>query len=337
MPLVSMSGGSTKYRAISSQWFAYYLRTQDPLFTTNLKGAFYNILLWFASMVLMLWTLVPLWLASLRGALKSEGGKLADRWKPHFWLLLVLPAAVFYLVMHIGQPGYVLWLLPPLVVLAGFGLRPLAHRRPKLVNVVLLACLICGFCVFALAPAPSAQYVSAPEPGFYSNPENWSILAVKLYKYQSDYTRNGIRKWETITRGYLSSLSHFPQDSVVVVYLQDRELSSFVWEYYSEDYTIVYSRWPSFEWVCRGAQCSSVSIDSSSPGDIEVRLDKRIDHLLVIDDRAGVHEDLRFDNPLLAAVGKPSPLSTTYPQAIHIDRIAMGWKVGPSGDSSEGQ
>lgn len=68
---------------------------------------------------LLLWPLAP----------RREG------WRPLFLILWVIPAVLFYLLVHIGEAGYVFSFLPAMLIMAGAGLtsaaRAIAENLPR--------------------------------------------------------------------------------------------------------------------------------------------------------------------------------------------------------------
>jgi hypothetical protein len=297
VPLMVLAGGWAKYRAVTSPFFSYYLRTQSPLLSSDAKGAFYTVIHWFTAMVQLVWPLAPLLFvirSARRGRETTASATHDERW---IWILLIVPSVAFYLLVHIGQSGYVLWLLPPILILIVHWLTPLSIRAMRHISIAFAATAGLGLVAFSAAPMPRTSYVTAPSLEFYRDPENWKTIAAKLYKYQADFSYSGIRKWEGTTRGYLSALGQLPPDSTVAIYIRDREVSAFLWEYYTPMNTLLYRRWPANTWTCRGPRGDSVELASLQDSLVEARLPDRVKYLFVIDDQLADYPAYRRHSP----------------------------------------
>lgn len=284
-PLISMSGGWDEYRRVSSGVFSFYLEDRSPLFSTNIRGIFYNFSYWVVGILEIGWPLLPF--AYLLSHYFRKGGQtswnLRSPQRTSLWVWLILPGLLFYLLFHIGQVGYMLAFLGPILVLLA---AQAGRRRMKATfQWCAISSAVLGFGFFAFATPPSAKYVIAPSPGYYLDPANWRTIALKVYKFQTDFTLHGIRKWEDVTRGYLSAISEYHPDSTLLVYGYERELLVDVLQHYTPSYSLVRTHWMNGEWGCHGELCDSVRLETGVRDQVELLTRYPIRWLIFIDDR----------------------------------------------------
>ncbi len=74
-----------------------------------------------------------------------------------FFALWLIPAALVYVTIHIGDPGYLMSMLPGLYVAVAALLAPLARRAPRAVVTVAALLVVLNVAVFAVADTPFSQ------------------------------------------------------------------------------------------------------------------------------------------------------------------------------------
>ncbi len=140
VPTVALSGGVGKYLAVLNAYTSVdvverYSSTSGGLVSlgTNLRDVISYT--WYALYAITLPLLAGL--AALRF-------RRDHRWL--FFLVWLAPMLSFYVIVHIGDPGYVFAFLPALVILASKGLWEVAHfaggrQRPVWLAGIVLVCL----------------------------------------------------------------------------------------------------------------------------------------------------------------------------------------------------
>ncbi len=124
MPAVLLSGGWDAFQKASGAQTNYVLSTYSvPYAGLGALRRNAETLLLFLKQMFGLSGLVTLYALGRFLTFKSL---VADRRLP-FLLLWFLPPLAVYLVIHIGDPGYVLSLLPPLCIVTAVGVRDIAH------------------------------------------------------------------------------------------------------------------------------------------------------------------------------------------------------------------
>ncbi len=110
VPMLRMTGGLGRYLEISHRLSAGVLGV-SPWAEPGRAGQYLGALALAALAVLFVgWVLVPL----------ARGTELTRaRW---FLILWLAPAGVFFVAVHLGPPGYLMVLAPPLLLLAGVGM-----------------------------------------------------------------------------------------------------------------------------------------------------------------------------------------------------------------------
>lgn len=124
IPAVQLSGGWEVYQKASSAQSGYILSTYSALFG-GLTGLRRNT----ETLILFLKQMFGLSLAVgvyFIGRFLTFKALVADH-RLAFLLLWFLPPALVYTLVHIGDPGYVLSLLPPLCLVTGVGIRDIAY------------------------------------------------------------------------------------------------------------------------------------------------------------------------------------------------------------------
>lgn len=327
VPLMILSGGWEAYHKISTGVFSYYLHRQSPLFSSDLRGIFGDLMLWLDAVLQLLLPMVFLaagaWLTRREGP--GREGKRSSWPNGAFWLVLVVPALLFYALFHIGQVGYVLGLLSPIML---FYIATLAGRftQPRgrwILRGSLLASALVGGLWFAAAQPPTARLPYDLPPDYYLNPSHWKTIAAKIYKYHADYTREGIRKWDAITQGYLGWLHEQSPDSTLVVYNYDREFFYSILRYGAPEFTMV-SR-DEFEgyWAYQAPPAGDGTIVT---GDSLTRLipSPTITTVAIIDDHPERYPGLRPVIPDLDRWGK-APIVLHRPDTVRIDNLVVSW------------
>ncbi|MEW5701111.1 MAG: DUF2723 domain-containing protein [Candidatus Zixiibacteriota bacterium] len=323
VPLMYLCEGWSKYKTASRDMFEYYLLTRSPLFSHNLSGVFYNMLSWCGAAFQLLWPLLPplalAFVAVVRRRQRRARGAPADS-DAGLWLLLIGPAALFFLLVHCGQMGYMLgFLVPVLAYLTGV-VRGRGVSRGW--RWALAATAVIEFGWFALCPPPSQKYPSAQPPEFYFQLRNWPTVAAKVYKYQSDFTRQGLQKWQDILRGYLHTISAFPADSTVIIHAYERELQVNVLGYYTAPSALVNRHWQRWCWTCSAGRCEDLSISIRDSLTV-LELPPRIRTVLLIDERDST--SVRLYDPVLDRWRK-GPIAVARDGVVAVEDLRVQWQ-----------
>ncbi len=124
IPAVQLSGGWATFQKASDAQSSYVLSTYSALLG-GLTGLRRNT----ETLILFLKQMFGLSLAVavyFVGRFLTFKALVADH-RLAFLLLWFLPPTIVYLLIHIGDPGYVLSLLPPLCLVTGVGIRDIAY------------------------------------------------------------------------------------------------------------------------------------------------------------------------------------------------------------------
>ena len=120
VPLLALSGGLSAYLHENSL-LAGAVMSRTSVFDAGMAGLAYNVAFEVLALVCGLGLgLVPLGLWAVRLVRFNLAGKVRV-----FLSLWIVPALAFYSVSHVGQYGYLLVVLPPLVVLSAVAARAL--------------------------------------------------------------------------------------------------------------------------------------------------------------------------------------------------------------------
>jgi hypothetical protein len=172
-----------------------------------------NMVLWSAA-GLGAATLAALWVVGLRRrAIREAVGPWSGAGAR--WAAAIVPASAFYILGHLGQPGYVLTVVPLLIVILA-GALDIALRPPP--SAPSFALVVCGMavanCAFFLAAAP----LPVPMAGTRSLP-SWLAPAARLANGSAlNFTWGEIRDNDAFCRSWQSYVrAHFnPEDTVLV-------------------------------------------------------------------------------------------------------------------------
>ena len=124
IPTVQLSGGWAVYQRASDAQGSYVLSTYSALFggLTDLRRNTETLILFLKQMFGLSLALTLYFI----GRFLTLKALVADR-RVAFLLLWFVPPAVVYTVIHIGDPGYLLSLLPPLCLVTGVGIRDIVY------------------------------------------------------------------------------------------------------------------------------------------------------------------------------------------------------------------
>jgi hypothetical protein len=178
VPMVSMTGGTGAYReAFRELWL--FNTGHNSVFEKGLPYLKVNAEVLFIFFCYTLGALIPpmvlaIYAVARKGKLSIRAGR-----KTYFFVCWILPSLLFYLLVFIsGNPGYVLILLPPLVILASRALSYLGSElqrstgkdlRHTLTGVV----IVINVGIFLFAPVPVSQAeISAHDSGVESVRQN---------------------------------------------------------------------------------------------------------------------------------------------------------------------
>lgn len=153
VPLVQLSGGLRKYLTIQREYSHYFISSSSVLEGAGLHGLANN------SWKLTKYTLFA-WGLALLPALFAFGvllrsGRLARAWRDErvrVWTLWLLPAVLFYALVHMGQSGMTLVFLPALMLPSAVGLEFAIRSRPALGRGLAGALLAANAASFVIAP-----------------------------------------------------------------------------------------------------------------------------------------------------------------------------------------
>ncbi|MDQ3930087.1 MAG: DUF2723 domain-containing protein [Chloroflexota bacterium] len=157
VPLLVMSGGVEAYLR-ENALLGQTVSDLTSLVGAGPEGVAYNLYIEVVALAVGLaLALVPLGLWALRVVRFSLSSRL--KWFVFWW---AVPPLAFFAVTHIGQLGYVLMLLPPLLMLAAISTAVTWERlrgdTPSAARRSVLSCLglaVASACVFLFAPEPT--------------------------------------------------------------------------------------------------------------------------------------------------------------------------------------
>ncbi len=157
VPLLALSGGPEAYLR-ENALLGQTVSDLTSLMGAGAGGVAYNLYIEGAALVVGLaLALVPLGVWALRVVRFSLSGKL--KWFAFWW---AVPPLAFFALTHIGQFGYVLIALPPLLMLAATATRVVWERlrgdTPSAARRSVLSCLglaAASACIFTFAPGPT--------------------------------------------------------------------------------------------------------------------------------------------------------------------------------------
>lgn len=177
-PLVAMSGGLAAYLSENSL-LAQDVAERTSILDAGATGVLLNLtIVGMSLMAGVAFALVPLGVWALRLVRFSLGPSLKG-----FLLWWTIPPLVFFALSHIGQAGYVLLVLPPILMLAALCTVVAVRRiwgdtkraaQGGSVACMLLAALSAGY--FLLAPTQAYTTASAIE----ANSRHWKELPAAL-------------------------------------------------------------------------------------------------------------------------------------------------------------
>jgi hypothetical protein len=214
LPLLVASGGIARYLAASRELSARASAT-SAVWKLGVEGLRINGSAVVSAVVLALGPFLALLLAyalSRRAPRLSLPGRPLGRDFVVLAAALLLPALAVYDLVHIGQMGYVLLLLPALVLPAGVVLDSLARaivgsvRAPLLRGVALAVCVVANVALFAL-----------PAGGM----------------------RDQVAQHDMYTTALLDTVHRFDPNSTVLVTDADAEGSYRLAQYYLPEYAVV--------------------------------------------------------------------------------------------------
>jgi 4-amino-4-deoxy-L-arabinose transferase-like glycosyltransferase len=154
VPLVELSGGLSRYLAVTSAFTAEF-NTTTAIVTGGLWGlrrnavklGMYTLYAWSFGGLPVALVLPLLWSQLRHGGRRVLGDQRA--WCLALW---VVPVVAYYLLVHMGQQGLVFVFLPALCLLSGAGVSLLGRARPHVVPVATLALVAGNGALFLLAP-----------------------------------------------------------------------------------------------------------------------------------------------------------------------------------------
>jgi hypothetical protein len=214
MPLLVASGGIFRY-VVASRELSARASATSAVWKLGAEGLRINGSAVVFALVLALGSFLPLlltYLLSRRAARVTLPGPPLGRDFLVLAAALLLPALAVYDLVHIGQMGYVLLLLPALVLPAGVVLDSLARaiagnqRAPIVRGVALAACVVANVAIFAL-----------PTGGM----------------------RDQVVQHDTYTTAVLATVQRFDPNSTVLLTDADAEGSYRMAQYYLPAYPVV--------------------------------------------------------------------------------------------------
>lgn len=127
VPVLVNVGGWAKYWEVSGR-LSRYVWARGPLAGPPHRWLEYAAACGLSALIVLMlgWLFIP-W---------ARGTRLTRR--PLFLVLWTAPALLFYLTVHLGSPGYMMFLAPALLLLAGLGLGRVAARAGTTRGIVLV-------------------------------------------------------------------------------------------------------------------------------------------------------------------------------------------------------
>lgn len=208
-PMVCFSGGIEGYRG-ALMGLGGRLLEGTSIFSTDSVASVTRNAVKLAKYSAYGWNImsVPVLLCALRGSCRTTGAR-RDRWLVVLW---VVPALLFYLLIHMGNPGLVFIYLPALMLVSARSLVGLVGgAKSALRSVVPAVALIIAIAAF--------QFVWLPE--YPLGAEGWRCLTWQAVRNRDVQLQESVA---TIQR-------HFPVESTVVLASQWRHAAYYLPEY----------------------------------------------------------------------------------------------------------
>jgi len=303
VPLMIMSGGSSAYVDATGEYFDHFLTASSIFFADDASVALKYGMVTGLAFALLLMPLAPMVIAGYRRrrVLAIDSGVASSR----FLLLWSLPALGFFLLLHMGQHGYALWFLAPLVIylVTRSALASTRAQSPWACRWPLLATLVLEFGWYLGAPALVKNYPKMADASFLNDRANWKYLLGKAYRIQSDFSLNGVRLWENITRGYLEALLQYAPDSVLFIEHSYRETNAWLLVEHAPEYTFLARRMKTAEWAILGGQLEGLVVEAED-GETRLYVPSPVRAVLLMDEGFGAVWPRRVESPRLTQCGK---------------------------------
>lgn len=151
IPLMSLSDGFSNYMRVMGDYNRRFQSTTSVFMGAGWWGIKRN------GLKLTMYTLYGWSVALVPGAIYAARRFIRREWlrhweKPIFLGLWVVPALVFYTLIHMGQQGLVFVFLPALLLIGALGLERLFTAQPRQLAVALTVLVVVNISVFGLLP-----------------------------------------------------------------------------------------------------------------------------------------------------------------------------------------
>ncbi len=327
IPLLSMTGGWTKYRSVCAPFFRVQLAETSVLFSHNFNGVFSNAAEWMFAWSQVLWPLTAvIYVAATTRHAHGLTNKYSILRSKLFWLLWFVPASIGHLITHMGQTGYALVSVIPLV---GLAITVATHNPTanaagfKRLRVGLLYTVALEILWFTAAPIIKRPLPVGCNPRYLSQQRNWPDIAVKLYRRQAKFSWSGIRRADEVIAGYEELISRFNPVYTAVVYLSSRELKSTILEYDMPCRAILRGDWPSGRWVCAGTPPVGLELSTHSSLN-EARLPPEIDTVLIINEASPLYRARELSDSVLNGLQK-QVYALVRPDTLRAENLVVTW------------
>lgn len=230
VPLLWVAGGPLAYLEVSSQ-LAVAAGERTFVLASAGSGLAKNLAMVGAALTLGLFAAVPVLAVAAWRGWGRPSVRRADRW---FLWLWVVPSAATYLLVHTGQLGYVLIVLPAAYLVLARALARVPSRRIGVSAIVLAATAnAVGFAVLpGLATDVAASRIAQTSP-LAEHTQRTEKPAVPDQLLQFDVRTNDVH-WQSIT----DLVRRWPEDATVVLALPQPSGSFRHAAYYLPDRTI---------------------------------------------------------------------------------------------------
>jgi 4-amino-4-deoxy-L-arabinose transferase-like glycosyltransferase len=243
-PMIWLSGGPTRYLAAAGELYDSTVRSTTVL---DPRGG------WWINVVGLVEASVLAFGVTLAGAVAGLGWALArparGDARAAFLAAWIVPPLAVYALVHFGQHGYLLTVLPAAYVLlarglvrAVEGLRTPARRR-VVVTAVVAVTVTSHAAFFTRAPAIEVPGLLAATPGA----EGWWMSLQARYRHRLwPLTAPGLREQEAILTGFVEGVRQrfHPGDTVLLTELGNPR--SYPWfrhaGYYLPEFTVYHLR-----------------------------------------------------------------------------------------------
>ena len=255
IPSILFAGGYVQYSQASNFLFEMCIPRSSIIYGSGMfnrlsnLGAFFSwiiLVLSFFGLFILLWFVKinhPRNIMNLKKAIKTNNGT--------FLILWIIPSSLFYLLVHLPKPGYMLSYLPAISIILGYIFKEFSINLSKIkkipsnkILIITLTLLIVTNTVYFLSPY-NYNEEDVWETPFYGMTNNEKILWTLDIGFM--YTNQKIRTNDEVTEIYINAIKKVPNsnpnNTILVIGDISRVNEGFSWRkamYYFPEYDTYY-------------------------------------------------------------------------------------------------